>query len=64
MKLAEKAIEAQRKAGYVVPGAPMTALAPTTSIAIPAAMAAESQAKMIKYAIIIGIGFLLLKYVK
>lgn len=65
-KLAEKAIEAQRGAGYVVgaPGAPATTLAPTTSIAIPAAVAGVKELDtkvMIKYAIIALIAFLLLK---
>ena len=65
-KLAEKMIEAQRRAGYAVgPTAPgTTTLAPTTSIAIPAAAAGikELDTKvMIKYAIIALIAFLLLK---
>lgn len=65
MELAEKAIEAQRRAGYVVAAPGTTALAPTTSIAIPAAAIAakkELDTKvMIKYAIIALIAYLLLK---
>lgn len=65
-KLAEKAIAAQRGAGYVV-GAPApgtTALAPTTSIAIPAAAAAAKELDtkvMIRYAIYAVIAYLLFK---
>jgi len=64
MKLAEKAIEAQRRAGYVVGAPGTTTLAPTTSIAIPAAIAAKKELDtkvMIKYAIIALIAYLLLK---
>jgi len=65
-KLAEKAIEAQRRAGYVVgaPGAGTTALAPTTSVTIPAAAAAAKALDtkvMIKYAIYALIAYLLFK---
>ena len=66
-KLAEKMIEAQRGAGYVVgaPSAPgATTLAPTTSIAIPAAAAAVKELDtkvMIKYAIYAVIAYLLFK---
>lgn len=69
-KLTEKAIEAQRRAGYLIPGAPTTALAPTTSVVIPAARAAEGllrteeQSKIIKYAVIAIGAYLLLKGVK
>lgn len=64
-KLTEKAIEAQRKAGYVV-GAPAgtTALAPTTSIAIPAMAAAAKELDtkgLIKYVIIGLIAYVLLR---
>lgn len=62
-KLAEKAIEAQRRGGYVVGAPGTTALAPTTSVAIPAA-AAQRQlqtSKMITYAIIGLIAFLIFK---
>ena len=66
-KLAEKMIEAQRGAGYVVgaPSAPgATTLAPTTSIAIPAAAAAVKELDtkvMIKYAIIALIAYFIFK---
>lgn len=75
-KLMEKAIEAQRGAGYFVtaPGAPpTTTLAPTTSVVMPAAAApgqppglfqTEEGAKMIKYAIIAIVAYLLFKGVK
>lgn len=72
-KLAEKTIEAQGRAGYVVagtPGAPTTGFAPTTSVVIPAAGAAgaqlqtESQSQLIKYALMAIAAYLLLKGVK
>lgn len=65
-KLTEKAIEAQRRAGYVVgPGG--TSLAPTTSIAIPAALAGAKGLDtkvLIKYGVIIVIGYFLYKGIK
>lgn len=71
MDLAEKSLEAQRGAGYVVgapaPSAPVTSLAPTTSIAIPAAATAAKELDtkvMIKYAIIALIAYLLFKGLK
>ena len=65
-KLAEKAIAAQRGAGYVVGAAPAgtTALSPSTTIAIPAAAAAAKELDtkvMIKYAIYALIAYLLFK---
>jgi len=65
-KLAAKAIEAQRRAGYIVSGAPTTSLAPTTSVVIPGAVAAKQLQTevLIKYAVIIGIGYLIWKGVK
>lgn len=66
-KLAEKAIEAQRRSGYVVGAPGTTALAPTTSVAIPAAAAAQRQlqtSSMIKYAIIALIAYFLFKGLK
>lgn len=70
MKLAEKAIEAQYRAGYVVAAPGATTLAPTTAITIPAAAAAaqpaglfgtEEQAKMVKYGVIALLAYLVLK---
>jgi hypothetical protein len=62
-KLAEKAIEAQRRPGYTIGAPGTTALAPTTSVAIPAAAAAQKQldSKMITYAIIALALYLVLK---
>ena len=65
-RLAAKAIDAQRKLSYIA-GAPTTSLAPTTSVVIPGTAAAAKQLQtevLIKYAFIIGIGYLLLKGVK